>query len=55
MPGALTTCTELSAPRGRRLQLVDKPPLRPAPRSLFFALQGGAAVVALGDRRAVAG
>jgi unspecific monooxygenase len=33
-----------------RLRLVQKPPLRAAPRSLFFAPEGGAEVVAVGQR-----
>src|SRR5262249_42940659 len=33
-----------------RLRLVREPPLRPAPRSLFFAPEGGTEVVALGER-----
>jgi cytochrome P450 len=33
-----------------RLQLAGEPPLRPSPRSVFFAPEGGAAVIALGER-----
>jgi cytochrome P450 len=36
--------------RKRRLRLAKPPPLRPSPRSLFLAPEGGAEVVLLGDR-----
>jgi cytochrome P450 len=34
-----------------QLRLADPPPLRPAPRSVFFAPEGGTRVDIVGERR----